>query len=223
MTPFPYSVDVDDPLERAHQLMRTRNIRHLPVTLGGEIVGMLTDRGIKLVLGPDFAYPREDELKVRDAYVEQPCIVSASTPVASVAQTMADRRIGSAIVVKANKLVGIFTVTGACRALAEVLKIPDSESDDAASRPHHESRSTSLRRRASSGWPAGSHVDFGSGKKGAASWTCRFRKSRVHSLSLTSTSPGCCARSSNKVAGIDRCRTKRDDRRITLCPRALKR
>jgi CBS domain-containing protein len=45
---------------------------------------------------------------------------------------MAERRIGSAIVVKGDKLVGIFTVTDACRALADVLKIPDSESDDAA-------------------------------------------------------------------------------------------
>jgi acetoin utilization protein AcuB len=132
MTPFPYSVDIDDPLAVAHQLMRAHNFRHLPVTLAGEIVGMLTDRDIKLVLGPDFGSPREEALKVRDAYVENPCIVSASSPVALVARTMADRRIGSAIVVKGDKLVGIFTVTDACRALADVLKIPDSESDDAA-------------------------------------------------------------------------------------------
>ncbi len=132
MTPFPYSVDIDDPLEQAHQLMREHHFRHLPVTSAGEIVGMLTDRDIKLVLGPDFGYPREAELKVRDAYVEQPCIVSAATSVAAVARTMADRRIGSAIVVKGNKLVGIFTVTDACRALAEVLTVPGSASDNAA-------------------------------------------------------------------------------------------
>jgi acetoin utilization protein AcuB len=132
MTPFPHSVDIDDPLALAHQLMRKHSFRHLPVTSAGEIVGMLTDRDIKLILGPDFDYPREAELKVRDAYVEHPCIVPASTPVGSVAQTMADKHIGSAIVVKGNKLVGIFTVTDACRALAEVLKISKLDSDDAA-------------------------------------------------------------------------------------------
>jgi hypothetical protein len=46
---------------------------------------------------------------------------------------MAERRIGSAIVAKNGKLVGIFTVTDACRALAEVLEGKQGEeSNDAA-------------------------------------------------------------------------------------------
>jgi CBS domain-containing protein len=71
----------------------------------------------------------ERELKVRDAYVEKACIVPASTPVSKVARLMADNRIGSAIVTKHDKLVGIFTVTDACRALAEVLNDHDEEPD----------------------------------------------------------------------------------------------
>jgi acetoin utilization protein AcuB len=132
MTPFPYSVDVDSPLEDAHELMRHHHFRHLPVTSCGEIVGVLTDRDIKLVLGPDFGSPDERELKVRDAYVERPCIVPASTPVARVARVMAENRIGSAIVTKHGKLVGIFTVTDACRALAEILGDPDEEANGVA-------------------------------------------------------------------------------------------
>jgi acetoin utilization protein AcuB len=133
MTPFPYSVDVDAPLKEAHAMMREHGFRHLPVTSGDAIVGVLTDRDIKLVLGPDFDHPKEEELSVRDAYVEQPCVVSASTPVATVARTMAENRIGSAIVAKNGKLVGIFTVTDACRALAQVLEgPPGEESNDAA-------------------------------------------------------------------------------------------
>ena len=132
MTPFPYSIDVDAPLAEAHKLMREHHFRHLPVTSAGAIVGVLTDRDIKLVLGPDFDYPNESELTVRDAYVERPCVVNASTPVATVARTMAENHIGSAIVTKNDKLVGIFTVTDACRALAEVLAGPGERSDDAA-------------------------------------------------------------------------------------------
>jgi acetoin utilization protein AcuB len=133
MTPFPYSVDADSPLKDAHALMREHRFRHLPVTSGHAIVGVLTDRDIKLVLGPDFGSPKEEELSVRDAYVEQPCIVSASTPVAMVARTMAEKRIGSAIVAKNGKVVGIFTVTDACRALAQVLEgRQGEESNDAA-------------------------------------------------------------------------------------------
>ena len=132
MTPFPYSIDVDAPLEDAHKLMREHHFRHLPVTRAGAIVGVLTDRDIKLVLGPDFDYPNEQQLTVRDAYVERPCVVPASTPVATVARTMAENHIGSAIITKNDKLVGIFTVTDACRALAEVLGGSKELPDDAA-------------------------------------------------------------------------------------------
>jgi acetoin utilization protein AcuB len=129
MTPFPHSVAVDAPLEAARKLMREHNFRHLPVTCDGALVGVLTDRDIKLILGPDFAGAKECELQVRDAYVERPCVVPASTPVAAVARAMADNHIGSAIVTKNDKLVGIFTVTDACRALARVLE-GDGEVED---------------------------------------------------------------------------------------------
>jgi acetoin utilization protein AcuB len=132
MTPFPHWIDVDAPLEDAHKLMREHRFRHLPVMSGGEIVGVLTDRDIKLVLGPDFGSPDERELRVRDAYVERPCVVPASTPVAKVARVMAQNRIGSAIVTKHGKLVGIFTVTDACRALAEIIGDHDEEANSAA-------------------------------------------------------------------------------------------
>jgi acetoin utilization protein AcuB len=132
MTPFPHSIDVDAPLEDAHKLMREHRFRHLPVMSGGVIVGVLTDRDIKLVLGPDFGTPDERELRVRDAYVERPCVVPASTPVAKVARVMAQNRIGSAIVTKHGKLVGIFTVTDACRALAEIIGDHDEEANSAA-------------------------------------------------------------------------------------------
>jgi CBS domain-containing protein len=73
------------------------------------------------VLGPDFGYPPEKDLKVRDVCVEDPYIAPASTPVAVVADTMAKRHIGSAVITKKESLVGIFTSTDACRALARLL------------------------------------------------------------------------------------------------------
>jgi CBS domain-containing protein len=83
-------------------------------------------------LGPDFGSPEEKELKVRDAYVDKPCVVAASTPVAAVARAMAEHHIGSAIVTRNDKLVGIFTVTDACRALAEILEGHPGETGSAA-------------------------------------------------------------------------------------------
>ena len=132
MTPFPHSIDIDAPLARARKMMREGAFRHLPVTCGGAIVGIVTDRDIKLLLGPDFGNPEERELKVRDAYIDKPCVVPASTPVATVARTMSEHHIGSAIVTKNDKLVGIFTVTDACRALAEIIEGHPAETDSVA-------------------------------------------------------------------------------------------
>jgi acetoin utilization protein AcuB len=134
MTPFPYSVDVDAPLSEAHAFLRTRHIRHLPVTEHGDLVGVLTDRDIKLALGPDLGYPPERELSVRDVYQPEPYVVDAGESLLIVAATMAERHLGSALVTRGDRLVGIFTSTDACRALARVLseRLPDGGPGEAA-------------------------------------------------------------------------------------------
>ena len=63
MTAFPYSIKPGAPLPQAIEFMREHAIRHLPVVDADEVVGMLSDRDIKLVLGPDFAYPDPDKKK----------------------------------------------------------------------------------------------------------------------------------------------------------------
>ena len=121
MTPFPYSIDVDAPLAEAHAFLRERHIRHLPVTAQGSLVGILTDRDIKLALGPDLDSPPERELAVRDVFQPDSYVVDAGEQLEAVAATMAERHVGSALVTRGGKLVGIFTTTDACRALARVL------------------------------------------------------------------------------------------------------
>jgi CBS domain-containing protein len=132
MTPFPCSIDVDAPLEEARAMMRDGHFHHLPVTCGAQLAGIVTDRDIMLLLENGVSTAASLGLKVRDAYVDNPCIVPASTPVALVARTMAEQHIGSAIVTKHDKLVGIFTVTDACRALADIIQGHPGDTSDAA-------------------------------------------------------------------------------------------
>jgi CBS domain-containing protein len=133
MTPFPYAVDAEAPIERAIELMREHKIRHLPVTTKGALTSVVTDRDIKLVLGPDFAYPNSRELKVRDAMVKDCYIVDLATPLAAVVRHMASQRIGSAVVTRRGKLAGVFTTNDACRAFADYLEdVTAIEGDDAA-------------------------------------------------------------------------------------------
>ena len=122
MTAFPYSVDADAPVSEAQAFMRKHQIRHLPVTEAGELVGAISDRDIKLILGPDFAYPDAKGTRVRDAMLRDAYVVDLDTRLDDVLAHMAEHHIGSAIITRKGKLAGVFTVTDACRHFAEFLR-----------------------------------------------------------------------------------------------------
>ena len=106
MTPFPYSVSVEASVDEALAFMREHRIRHLPVTDDGDLAGMVSDRDIKLMLGPDFAYPSGSELTVGDAMVRDAYVVDLETRLDLVVEHMAEEHLGSAIVTRKDKLAG---------------------------------------------------------------------------------------------------------------------
>lgn len=122
MTPFPYSVEVGAPIREAQEFMRVHKIRHLPVTDAQSLIGVLTDRDIKLFLGPDFDYPDQKEVTVRDVYMDHPYIVDLNERLDKVLQTMAEKHIGSVLVTRNGKLAGVFTSTDACESFAAFLR-----------------------------------------------------------------------------------------------------
>jgi len=122
MTPFPYSISEDAPLSEAQAFMRAKKIRHLPVTRDGVPLGIISDRDIKLVLGPDFAYPNPEELTVGQVMVKDAYSVDLATRVDNVLSHMAKHHLGSALVTRKGKLVGVFTANDACRAFCEHLR-----------------------------------------------------------------------------------------------------
>ncbi len=123
MTPFPYSIDVSASFEEASELMGHHNVRHLPVTAEHKVVGMITDRDMTSAMHVHSkSGAAAGELNVRDLYIADPYVVSVDEPLDNVLLTMAERHIGSAIVTKANKLVGLFTSVDACRAFGEYLR-----------------------------------------------------------------------------------------------------
>jgi acetoin utilization protein AcuB len=121
MTAFPYSVALKAPLNEAIAFMRQKNIRHLPVTDDGDLIGVVSDRDIKLLLGPDFAYPDPDKLAVADAMIRESYIVDLDERADKVLEHMAEHHIGSAVVTRHGKLAGMFTTSDACRHYAELL------------------------------------------------------------------------------------------------------
>ena len=122
MTPFPYAIDIDAPLEKAREMMEAHAIRHLPVTEGGALVGVLTERDMLRSLDTHRPSPTPPAGRVRDACVLDAYVVELSERLDTVLLHMADQHIGSAIVVRHKKLVGIFTVTDACQAFGTYLR-----------------------------------------------------------------------------------------------------
>ena len=129
MTPFPYSVGPGDSLETARRLMAKHRIRHLPVMMHGRPAGVVTDQDMRRAVA---AGGDEAEIRVGDLERSEACQADITAPLALVLSEMAARQLDSALVLKGDKLVGIFTATDACRRFAEFLRreapSPDGES-----------------------------------------------------------------------------------------------
>ena len=132
MTPFPFSVEVSDPQSRARAMMDEHDFRHLPVMRRGELVGVVTDRRVRESL--ERAGGRTGEPTVGSVTDGDALVVDLSARLDSVALEMAERHVGSALVVKDGRLAGIFTATDACRCLGRYLRaeFPLAGGDDVA-------------------------------------------------------------------------------------------
>lgn len=120
MTAFPYTIGADISVKVALEMMREHRIRHLPVQKGGVLVGVITDRDIKLAA----SFKDAGDMRVDDVMTPDPYTVTPDAELDGVASEMAEHKYGCAIVVQDNgKVVGIFTDVDALRALAETLRL----------------------------------------------------------------------------------------------------
>ncbi len=118
-TESPISVHADDTVDRAQELMTANGIRHLPVTRDGKLAGVLSDRDIKTALG--FKGASTKRLRCGEICSNEAYVTHRASPLHLVAQELATKHYGSAVVTENDEIVGIFTTTDACRALASVL------------------------------------------------------------------------------------------------------
>jgi CBS domain-containing protein len=133
MTPFPYSIDMDDTVDNASKMMVEHDIHHLPVTDKGKPVGVISDRDIKRALDQQFVRAGESKHRVRHISNFDTYIVDLAAPLDSVVLEMARKHTGTALVVRGGRLVGIFTASDACRYLGKLLSsLYPHGSDDAA-------------------------------------------------------------------------------------------
>ena len=118
MTPMPHTINAKMPLKTAFAMMREHGFRHIPVLDGGELVGVLTDRDVKLA----GSFADAEKVTAEDAMTPDPYAVLPQAPLDQVLAEMATHKYGCALVRQENgKLVGIFTATDALRVLVELL------------------------------------------------------------------------------------------------------
>lgn len=122
MTKEPLTIGPNVNVREAQDVMQMWGMRHLPVTNDlGALVGIISDRDI----AKSFAAGLSGTLPVSEIMVKNPYSVSSSTPIAKVAETMADHKYGCAVVTNsAQKVVGIFTTVDALNVLAHLLREP---------------------------------------------------------------------------------------------------
>lgn len=119
MTTTPHTVRPDLTLAAADKIMHENHIRHLPVLNGGQLVGLLSQRDIRLL--ESFKDVNAAEVQVVEAMAQDIYEVEPSASLDEVASTMAAKKYGSAVVTQNGKVVGIFTAVDALQALAELL------------------------------------------------------------------------------------------------------
>lgn len=119
MTPMPHTIGKDIPLKAALNMMREHRIRHLPVQDAGKLVGVLTDRDVKLAS----SFEQAETLSVEEVMSPDPYTVDPEISLDNVVLEMAEHKYGCAIIQQGNgKVVGIFTAVDGLRVLGEILR-----------------------------------------------------------------------------------------------------
>lgn len=118
MTEIPNTVTPQTPVRQVIEIMKTQACRQLPVLQNGKLVGIVTDRDVRLVMNsPLVLHSRWQDDEILDTITAETCMtpgpmtVSPETPAYKAANMLSIYKFGALPVVDNGLLVGIITVT----------------------------------------------------------------------------------------------------------------
>jgi len=118
MTVIPYSVTPSTPLRRVIEMMKTEGCRQFPVLDNGKLVGIITDRDVRLVMNsPMVLHGRWQDEELLDKVLADSCMtanpmsVAPETAAYRAAKMLSLYKFGALPVIDEDILVGIITVT----------------------------------------------------------------------------------------------------------------
>jgi acetoin utilization protein AcuB len=129
MTLDPVTVEPGMTLDAAMDVFDEHLFRHLPVAHDGKLVGMLSDRDVRLATGwlpVELRRENEDE-QVAPMYVREvmhaPCVfVTPDTPCSEVVAQMLELKIGAVPVAEDGEIVGMVTATNMIEAFCDLVR-----------------------------------------------------------------------------------------------------
>ena len=118
MTVIPNTVTPQTTLRQVIDVMKTQSCRQLPVLENGRLVGIITDRDVRLVMNsPLVLHGRWQDEEILDHVTAESCMtpdpmtVTPDTPAYHAANMLSIYKFGALPVVDNGELVGIITVT----------------------------------------------------------------------------------------------------------------
>jgi len=103
------AIPPDTTLHDAYRTMQEMGIRHLPVIDGGELVGVVTDRDLRLATSALAPVPFPPGSRVSEVMARKVQTADPMDPVEDAARIMRARKIGCLPVLENDRLTGIIT------------------------------------------------------------------------------------------------------------------
>jgi CBS domain-containing membrane protein len=112
------TLDVNDELSLANDIMRLGRIRHLPVVDDGRLAGIISERDLfrsslaqALGYGGQASRDLMKTLRIKDIMVKEVTTISPDAKLCDAIRLMMDKKIGCLPVVEGDHLVGLITET----------------------------------------------------------------------------------------------------------------
>ena len=128
MTENPITLEPEEPLMRALEIIRLRGMRRLPVAVGGMLVGLITEGDIKRAEPSTLTDSQEEFTRVMEGtpisriMISKPITTTADTPLMEAAEIMLNTKYGALPVVAGGRVVGILTDNDLTRALVDLMR-----------------------------------------------------------------------------------------------------
>ncbi len=128
MTSNPTTISPSNSLRMAKQLMEEGNFRRLPVVEGGHLVGIITDRDLRLALNSPLVLRDQwydsyllDHVTVESCMTPNPMTIGPEKPLTEAIRLLLEWKFSGLPVVSEGEVVGIITVTDLLRFLLSAL------------------------------------------------------------------------------------------------------